>query len=203
MHRFSLTLVALSVLMVLVACGLGSHKAQAPTNPQGQSNQGQVMLPGTNETSSIAMLPADGVITSLPVLVSFMAQDGIVAKLKPSGLSGSEPWGTWSAAKEVVLQFAFANPLPTSAVISLSFHALANDKHSQRFDFLWNGKSLGSQTYTDFKDVRLSYDLSGLLRADNTLIIKVPDATTPKSLGINQDTRELGIGLTSIEFDSK
>ena len=94
--------------------------------------------------------PADGVITSLPVLVSFLAEDGMVPKLKPSGLSGPEPWGTWSAAKVASLQFTFADPPPPSATITLS------------------------------------YDLSGQILTKDTLTIEVPDAASPKSLGISR-----------------
>jgi hypothetical protein len=43
-------------------------------------------------------------------------------------------------------------------------------------------------------------DISNALQNKNTLTIKVPDAATPKSLGINEDTRELGFGLITIEF---
>jgi hypothetical protein len=149
------------------------------------------------------MLSPDGVISSLPVLVSFLAKDAMVAKLSPTGLSQPEDWGTWSAAKEVSLHFSFANPLPSSAAITLNFHPFVAGDHLQTFEFLWNGTSLGSQTYRENKDVSLSYDLSGSIAASNTLSIKVPNAAAPKSLGINDDTRELGIGIVSIEFSVK
>ena len=203
MHRISLSLAAVSVLVLATACGPGSHRGQAPANTQVPTNQRMVLLPGRNEISSIAMLPADGVISSLPVLVSFMAEDGMVPRLKPTGLSGPEPWGTWSAAKEVSLQFTFADPPPPSATITLSFHALAAEGHPQSLEFLWNGLDLGGRTCTDFKDLSLSYDLSGLLRPNDTLTIEVPDAASPKSLGISQDSRELGIALVSIVFAPK
>jgi hypothetical protein len=60
---------------------------------------------------------------------------------------------------------------------------------------------LGKKTYNNEYD-ELVFDISNFASYENTLTIKIPDAATPESLGINEDTRELGIGLIRIEFTS-
>lgn len=172
---------------------VSSCNGKAPVN-----NQASTSLP-----PMAANLPSDGVIVSLPVTASFTAKDGMVPLLKPQGLAAPEEWGSWSSAKEVTLQFSFTDPIPKAATMTLEYHALANVQHPQSFSFLWNGKSLGDQTVKDMNVTHSSYDVSGQIAKTNTLTIKVPDAITPKALGINGDLRDLGIALHSIAFMAK
>jgi len=143
-------------------------------------------------------------VDRLPYNVSFRCENADLGKLlSSSGFSKPEPWGTWSAAREVSLQFNFSDQVPVAATISLLFRALATPDHPQSFEFLWNSKTLGKTLCTGFAECRQRYDVSSLMHKKNILTIKVPDAVTPQSLGINQDTRLLGIGMTSIELARK
>ncbi len=180
----------LLVGFVLTLSLFSSCNGKAPANNQAS----------TSPLPVVANLPSDGVIVSLPIIASFGAKDGMVPLLKPQGLAAPEEWGSWSSAKEVTLQFSFSNPIPGAATITLEYHALANAQHPQNFSFLWNGNRLGDQTVKDMDVIRSSYDISGEIAKTNILTIKVPDAITPKALGIGGDLRNLGIALHSIEF---
>ncbi len=188
MKRLCALIGFVAVLGLIVSCGgKAPAKVQAAAPPQAPA----------------APLPADGVIAALPVHISFADKDGMVPKLSPKGLSTPESWGTWSSAKEATLQFNFAEPVPAAAIATLEYHALANPQHPQNFTFSWNGKSLGSQTFKDGSTNHTAFDLSGQIAKTNTLTIEVPDAVTPKALGMGADARELGIALQSIEFTAK
>jgi hypothetical protein len=120
------------------------------------------------------------------------------------GFSGHEPWGTWSDAKESSLSFAIPKPLPSHAIMNIDFNAFVTPSHLQHFIFIFNGRKVFEGTYSDNKTYNISFDVSGYLQSENNLIIQIPDAETPKALGINDDNRYLGIGLVSLKlsFDS-
>jgi hypothetical protein len=117
------------------------------------------------------------------------------------GFSRAEDWGIWSCAKEGIISFYLSDSGVKPLYMKLYFNILANDKHSQTFEFYLNDNLLGKKTYNNEYD-ELVFDISNFASYENTLTIKVPDAATPESLGINEDTRELGIGLIRIEFTS-
>jgi hypothetical protein len=117
------------------------------------------------------------------------------------GFSQAEDWGIWSCAKEGIISFYLSDSDVKPLYMKLYFNILVNDKHSQTFEFYLNDNLLGKKTYNNEYD-ELVFDISNFASYENTLTIKIPDAATPKSLGINEDTRELGIGLIRIEFKS-
>ena len=41
-----------------------------------------------------------------------------------------------------------------------------------------------------------------LKKGDNLITLRLPDASSPKELGISQDARMLGLGVSSVSFSS-
>lgn len=123
------------------------------------------------------------------------------SRLDNKGFCQPEDWGTWSCSKKLSIGFYF-NPLlpPTKPVfIKLKFNAFASAKHPQKFLFYLNGRLLGSRVYADNGPHELYFNLSGLIKRKNILAVAIPDAASPKSLGLSGDERSLGIGLIRVE----
>jgi hypothetical protein len=114
-----------------------------------------------------------------------------------TGLSFAEPWGTWSAEKNV--SFEFAAPLPETFDLHVTAHALG--PNSGKPVTITVGKQ--SRTITiGAEDTRQTVRFSNVLDA-STLVITVPQPTTPKSLGWGDDERTLGIGFKQIQIEKK
>jgi hypothetical protein len=145
-------------------------------------------------------------ISSIPYTIDFTSS-GNSQKFIDSGFCGAEDWGTWSCAKEESISFNFKSisELKKPLYMKLKFNSLSTVNHPQKFEFYLNGKLIGSKTCTSQETYPqiITMDISNALQNKNTLTIKVPDAATPKSLGINEDTRELGFGLITIVLKTK
>jgi phosphoglycerol transferase len=110
------------------------------------------------------------------------------------GLSSPEAWGTWSTGREV--QFEFACNLPSHFRLSLDARAFgpnSGDKFRVAIGREEYSFRLGEMSQTlsfDFKD------------AGNERIVKifVPHPTVPRSTGLNDDLREIGIGLSQLRI---
>ena len=143
------------------------------------------------------------IISSFPYNISFKAADSNSNIFIIRGFSAKEPWGTWSIGKESVINFGLNNSDVAPLYIHLLFNAFVTKKHIQTFGFYLNGHLLGKNTFKNYYNNQVIFNISGLTQKQNILLIKTPDAVTPKSLGINNDTRELGIGLISIQITDK
>ncbi len=139
------------------------------------------------------------VISHLPYIVDFKST-GNAKLFELSGFCKSENWGTWSCAKEVTINFDFTGNVKTPLFLKLYFNALATPSHLQTFDFYLNDNLIKQLTFNNNNENQVTFDISKIVKAHNTFVIQIPDATTPKSLGINADTRLLGIGLIKLIF---
>ena len=164
-------------------------------NPNVKSGEGQLLM--------IFRAPKPNtIITKIPYTINFAAS-GNAQRFINTGFCNAEEWGWWSCAKEASISFKFKNEeLKKPTYMNLKINALVSKNHPQTFEFYLNGKLIGSKTYTsnDKFPQTITLNISNIVQNENTLVIKVPNAASPKSLGINNDTRELGIGLISIEF---
>jgi len=164
-------------------------------NPNVKYGEGQLIMifrdPKPNPT-----------ITKIPYTINFAAS-GNAQRFMNTGFCNAEKWGTWSCAKESSISFKFKNKeLKKPTYMKLTINAFVSKNHPQRFEFYLNGKLISSKTYTikdKFPQI-IALDISNIVQNKNILVIKVPNAVSPKSLKRNNDTRELGIGLISIEF---
>lgn len=109
--------------------------------------------------------------------------------IKISGLSVTESWGRWSNAKEV--KFTFPNPLP--AAFDLQFEASAFGPNGNRDVELVIGNAKYTFTLGHLPEQRV-------LKIENpqharSFTITVPEPVSPLQLGVNEDSRELGLGF--------
>ena len=111
---------------------------------------------------------------------------------RAEGLSGAEPWGRWSDAKQVVLHFA--QPLPRKFDVVLKARAYG-DNTLLPFTMRVGDQSAMFRLPASDQEIRLRFNTDGTQRS---LEIDVPKPTAPSSLGQWPDDRPLGIGIADI-----
>lgn len=108
------------------------------------------------------------------------------------GLSHLEPWGRWSDAKRVVIEFA--QPLPRRAGVVLT--ARAYDVNANMpFKMHLGGQTREFKVGWHQQEIGLHFDTDGSAR---TLVIEVPQPVSPEERGHPGDSRKLGIGIGDI-----
>lgn len=120
------------------------------------------------------------------------AWPGIIRKAK--GLSTPELWGTWSQSD--IVTFEFAGSLPSKFEIHLVAHAFGPNVDKE-FEAL-----VGDDA------VKFSLSVSGEQKIihlnnpneSNILRFKIPNAVSPKALGLSGDDRNLGIGFVEMKI---
>jgi phosphoglycerol transferase len=116
----------------------------------------------------------------------------IISRAK--GLSSPESWGTWSNSS--VVEFNFNFPLPEKFELHLVASAFGPNV----------GAEVSVKSGSITKKVTLSENgrLQVLLfenkEKSNSLVFVIPKATSPKDLGLGEDTRKLGIGFVQIKI---
>ena len=77
---------------------------------------------------------------------------------------------------------------------------LAGNHNQQRMRPMLNGVALQEIVLRNNQEL-ISLDISKAVKQGrNHLVIELPDAISPKELGLNSDERTLGIGLKSLRF---
>ena len=116
-----------------------------------------------------------------------------------------EDWGTWSRGKEMVLTL----PLPTtpaqSLTLTLTLRAFVNGAiPKQTLQVSSEGKVLGEFYLSKFEGNTIKLDIPNSSRQKGyiALDLKVPNAASPSSIGMDEDSRILGIGIVSARFNS-
>jgi hypothetical protein len=123
--------------------------------------------------------------------------EGFVAK----NLGDAESWGRWSVGDEVVIQFD--KSFPAEFILSFNIRAVFQANKGEIFTikiadqvFEFTGPRDGSMTSISAYD----FEVKGIPAGTNTISIKIPKPTSPKQLGLSEDTRQLGLALHSIAF---
>jgi hypothetical protein len=116
------------------------------------------------------------------------------------GWSAPEAWGTWSIGNRSVLMFIRPRDVERVAIVFQPF--LARNQHKQIvrirvnnmlvFDKEITKNELYSELITFPKEV-----------TDNLIVLEfiLPDAVSPKEIGLSSDARTLALGLRSLTFD--
>lgn len=131
-----------------------------------------------------------------PMLVDLQNAESL---LPPSilgiiGLSTQEPWGRWSDGDVVVVRFA--NCLPRGRLmVDLRGHAFG--PNVGRSISLRLGTSEASVVFDEY-DKDASVMLDNGASCQTSLVLTIPQRTSPTSLGISHDTRTLGVGLVRL-----
>ena len=113
-----------------------------------------------------------------------------------------EDWGTWSKSKDVVLTFAL--PAIPAKSLTLTLRALVNGVIPQQtIRVSADGEMLGNFSLSKFEGnvIKLKIPHSALKMGYISLKIEVPNAASPSSIGMADDTRVLGIGIVAAKFD--
>lgn len=123
------------------------------------------------------------------------------------GWSNPEPWGTWSEGKMATLLLPIPDGQPPGS-IQLTLRPLVSPSHpAQHVTILVNGDIAAriSLRHTHERKLNVAVPQSALKKADERgylkLKFKLPDAARPKALGLNGDTRQLAIGLSSLTLE--
>ena len=152
------------------------------------------------ETIDYVIVPRSCLQPPGGIALSFdAAGDGI------SSLSGSwfqpEEWGTWSGRENAIVTVHLPPDIRGSDLrILLALQAfLYSEKSSLTVDVAVNGQAMPPihfPTPTQPVEIAVPKDVN---QADNlTIVFKSRDAASPKSVGMNDDPRVLGMGLRSI-----
>lgn len=119
---------------------------------------------------------------------------------RTSGWSGQESGFIWTGMHEAKLNF-FTDVIPDNVVLDLKAAALTGRGiDSQTLIISINNKSLpnsivmGGEMRTVIVPIPPGYLVSG----SNEITFHLPNATSPKSLGLSEDVRQLGIAVCSI-----
>ncbi|MBV6320424.1 DUF7024 domain-containing protein [Duganella violaceipulchra] len=117
--------------------------------------------------------------------------------LRTSGLSGPEPWGSWTDGPEVRIEFAA--PLAKRLRLRLTGHAFGPNVGREVVVTL-GGQQQRLRWTEQTAQTTLEFDTDGAAR---TLAITIPQPASPTSLGQNGDTRALGIALERISVEDR
>lgn len=120
------------------------------------------------------------------------AWPGIIRKVK--GLSTPELWGTWSQSD--IVTFEFAGSLPSEFEIHLVAHAFGPSVDKEFAALVGDDAVKFNLSANDeLKIIRLNNP-----KGSNTLRFNIPNAVSPKALGLSGDDRNLGIGFVEMKI---
>lgn len=120
------------------------------------------------------------------------AWPGLIAA--EEGLSFPEPWGVWSDGDTV--KFGFSAPFPAKFELRLRAHAFGGNAGKEFVVQVGNEErrfTLGAQN--ELKVLELSNP-----EGAKTLVFRIPAPVSPKELGMSDDARRLGIGITEMRI---
>lgn len=120
---------------------------------------------------------------------------GVLSSIR--GLSQPEDWGTWSSGE--VVKFEFSSPLPEKFSIILFAYAFGPNVDK---DFLARvgGSLLKFRLGATPGEVNLEFSNPDRLR---TIAIEIPNAISPKDLGLSDEDRKLGIAFLKMKIVQK
>ena len=112
-----------------------------------------------------------------------------------------ELWGSWTEGSNASLII----PLPAgkSRSLMLNLRAFVNGKHlNQVFEILINGVAIKKVSLDQFEGNVVEVQLPNSVLSEQFIKVqfKLLNPASPKSLGISDDDRQLGIGLISAVF---
>jgi len=112
-----------------------------------------------------------------------------------SGISHSEPWGTWSNSDVLVIEMR--DPLPRKQRIVIG--ATAFGPNVGRAFGIRVGEARTTFILTALQS-EVSVDLQ-TLQDERTINIEIPKPTSPMELGLSADDRRLGLGLRYLRIE--
>jgi hypothetical protein len=118
------------------------------------------------------------------------------------GWASTEDWGTWSLGKEAKLSLFMPNGTPK--VLFLDVRALVVPKQTQQeIEIGINGQWQKKVFLTHFESnpIKLTIPASAYGKEWLEIDFKIPNAISPKTLGMGEDDRPLGLGIKNAVFE--
>ncbi|MEA2174163.1 MAG: hypothetical protein QOD00_1755 [Blastocatellia bacterium] len=120
------------------------------------------------------------------------------------GWSGREACCRWSNAGRAAIIFNVDDSRPNKLLMKIGPFLSPGRVDGQRVEIELNGRNLATLELKERESRVYSIDFSdALLREDNVLILKLPDAVAPASLKMSDDARQLGINLEWLEMKTE
>lgn len=118
------------------------------------------------------------------------------------GWSGPEADFRWTAAREAQVIFELEQPSDLLLRMKATPFLVPGKIERQEVRVSLNGKFLNTLILNEAREQELSLSLAKSdLRQQNVLSFKLPHATVPHALGLSDDSRRLGIAVSSLSFD--
>ncbi|MDL5366159.1 hypothetical protein QSH18_11130 [Xanthomonas sp. NCPPB 2654] len=190
--------------------GTENHVALYPAGACGLTAAAGAKLIG----SQFPLLPQEPTYFSVN-LEDVASMKGVLSATQPAGptelraylgdgWSSDEPWGVWSLGMHSSLHLRLERPAAQGAALILRANGLWHgERHAMTVSARVNGGPWQTRTMTASEPqpavvpIRLPALPAG---ADVLVELRYDKPASPASLGLSQDTRELGIGLVSLEF---
>jgi hypothetical protein len=120
-----------------------------------------------------------------------------------AGWGHLEDWGVWSIESQAKLKLPILSNQPST--IDFTVRAFVSPKHPiQKVEIWVNGRHQKMVSLSAFEGNRFSVKLpaaDSATKQSALILLKMPDAISPKSLRLGADDRKLGIGLETIQID--
>lgn len=118
------------------------------------------------------------------------------------GWSGREQMARWTDRGSAAIVFSLADVRTSVLRLEMAAFVAPPRLAAQRVRITINNQVVASLTLSQPQQNTYSFQLPrDLLRKENVLTFELPDAQSPKSLGVSEDGRLLGISLRSIQVD--
>ncbi|MBK5529963.1 hypothetical protein JFT91_28315 [Pseudomonas sp. TH08] len=180
------------------------HSVHSDTDLLTRVDDFVVLAPGWKHCDQcLAMVDEGRAMSSIP-----LSQSGLVqtfnrkSRQLTKGWSVPETWGTWSEGSDAEITLRV---MPDTHAIVLEASAFAMPPAlTQRIIVSINGEQVLSTRLTQVQDNRLEIPLSTAIRETLgkggllKLQLHLPDAVSPQQLGLNGDSRVMGLGLRTL-----
>ncbi|WP_322846238.1 DUF6311 domain-containing protein [Pseudomonas sp. B33.4] len=160
-----------------------------------------VLAPGWKRCSQCLSMPDEGRRMSWMALSrpgQVMTFNHTTRQLS-SGWSTPENWGTWSAGQQAQIDLRVT---PEARSIALEVMAFVLPQHpAQRVIVSLNGEQVLTTRLTQLQDNHLEIPIPAAIREQLvdtdrlTIELQLPDAISPEQMGLNDDSRVMGLGL--------
>jgi hypothetical protein len=125
------------------------------------------------------------------------------------GWSSPEQWGTWSVSSSPQIMLQLKNWEQKDAYLKIDSQAFLYKNHNELLSQISvNGEILKEITFNtlsnnQFIQIRIPFDLLMKNRGQVLIDFELNTITSPKNLGLSNDTRNLGIGVKSLLITQK
>ena len=117
-----------------------------------------------------------------------------------NGWYGQEGWGTWAKGKKQIIQIRTPKNHGTFSLWLKCF------QKPLLVNIYANGQQVAKVSVTSNQPTRFDIQVNNIINSDGKIELKLVDEgvlISPKEVGMNMDTRKLGLAITKIVFDDQ